>query len=186
MCRKDASDLQSKVAIRSHIWQKCLSQSDTEWQHLSFSFQGKESYPAQILKLKDWSVRLRSEGQVWRDCKSTELWRGEMRDTSILIFPPPQVSCSVCWAGATTLWWLAQRMLESFEFEETPKDHLVQVPCNEQGHLQLHQVLRAPFSLTLNVSRRGHLPPLWATCASASPPLLQKNLFPYIQSKSPF
>jgi len=25
-------------------------------------------------------------------------------------------------------------------------------PCNEQGHPQLHQVLRAPSSLTMNVS----------------------------------
>jgi len=33
----------------------------------------------------------------------------------------------------------------------------------------------------------GHPPPLWATCASASPPLpLKKSLFCYIQSKSPF
>jgi len=28
-------------------------------------------------------------------------------------------------------------------------------PCNEQGHLQLHQVLRAPSSLTLSVSKDG-------------------------------
>jgi len=31
-------------------------------------------------------------------------------------------------------------------------------------------VLRAPSSLTLNFSRAGHLPPLWATCASVSAP----------------
>ena len=28
-------------------------------------------------------------------------------------------------------------------------------PCTEQGHPQLHQVLRAPSSLTLGVSRDG-------------------------------
>jgi len=39
------------------------------------------------------------------------------------------------------------------ELEGTLRSHLVQLPCNEQGHLQLHQVLRAPSSLTLGVSR---------------------------------
>ena len=42
----------------------------------------------------------------------------------------------------------------------TIKGHPVQLPCNEQGHLQLCQVLRALFSLTLNVARDGHPPPL--------------------------
>jgi len=35
------------------------------------------------------------------------------------------------------------RNLESFGLDGTLKCHLVQLPCNEQGHLQLHQVLRA-------------------------------------------
>lgn len=39
-----------------------------------------------------------------------------------------------------------------FELEGTLKDHLVQLPCSEQRHLQLEQVLRTPSSLTLNVS----------------------------------
>jgi len=30
-------------------------------------------------------------------------------------------------------------LIESFELEETLKSHLVQCPCNEQGHLQLNQ-----------------------------------------------
>ena len=42
-------------------------------------------------------------------------------------------------------------VIELFELEGTFKDHLVQLPCNEKGHLQLHQVLRALTSLTLNV-----------------------------------
>ena len=46
-------------------------------------------------------------------------------------------------------------MIASFELEGTLKSHLVQLPCNEQGHLQLHQMLRAPFSLTLDVSKDG-------------------------------
>ena len=32
------------------------------------------------------------------------------------------------------------RTIESLELEETLKGHLVQLPCKEQGHLQLHQV----------------------------------------------
>ena len=42
------------------------------------------------------------------------------------------------------------RTVERFKLEETLKGHLVQLPCTEQGHLPLHQVLRAPSSLTLN------------------------------------
>ena len=45
-------------------------------------------------------------------------------------------------------------------------------------------VLRAPSSLTLAVCRDGAPPPLWATCATASPPSVP-NLLPYLQSKSP-
>ena len=44
---------------------------------------------------------------------------------------------------------------ESFGLEETLKSHLVQLPCKEQGHPQLHQVLRVPSSMTLGVSRDG-------------------------------
>ena len=44
-------------------------------------------------------------------------------------------------------------IMESFELEETLKGHLAQLPCNEQRHLQLHQGLRAPSSLTFSISR---------------------------------
>ena len=37
------------------------------------------------------------------------------------------------------------RIIESFELKGTLQDHLVLLPCNEHGHLQLHQVLRAFF-----------------------------------------
>ena len=42
-------------------------------------------------------------------------------------------------------------------------------------------VLRAPSSLTLAVCRDGAPPPLWATCATASPPSVP-NLLPYLLS----
>jgi len=70
------------------------------------------------------------------------------------------------------------RITESFELEGTLKGHLVQLPCTERGYIQLEQVLSAPSSLTLNISRHGamgHLPPLWATCFSASLPLLYRT-----------
>ena len=45
------------------------------------------------------------------------------------------------------------RIIQSFELEGTLKGHLAQLPCNKQGCLQLHKVLRAPSSLTLHVSK---------------------------------
>ena len=48
-----------------------------------------------------------------------------------------------------------QRIIKSSELEGTLKGHLVQPPCSEHGHPQVDQVLRAPSSLTLGVSRDG-------------------------------
>jgi len=46
-------------------------------------------------------------------------------------------------------------IIESCGMEGTLKGHVVQLPCNEQGHLQLDQAFRAPSSLTFYVSRDG-------------------------------
>ena len=50
---------------------------------------------------------------------------------------------------------LEETFTERFELEGTHKGHLVQLPCIEQGHLQLHQVPRALSSLTLSIPRDG-------------------------------
>jgi len=47
------------------------------------------------------------------------------------------------------------RIIELLELERTLKGHLAQLPCNKQRHLQLHQVLRAPSSLTLSAYKDG-------------------------------
>jgi len=65
-------------------------------------------------------------------------------------------------------WWHRINKAESFELEETFNGHPVQFPCNEQGHPQLHEELRAPSRLTIGVSRDGVLPPLWTICSRAS------------------
>lgn len=50
---------------------------------------------------------------------------------------------------------LVKPIMESFEVEGTFKGHLVQLSCEEQECLQLHQMLKAWSSLTLSVFRDG-------------------------------
>ena len=40
--------------------------------------------------------------------------------------------------------WLLKIIVELFELEGTLKGHLIQLPCNEQGHLQLDQGAQSP------------------------------------------
>ena len=51
--------------------------------------------------------------------------------------------------------YLFHRVVESLGLEGIFKGCLDQLPCNEQGHLQLHQVLRAPSSLIWSIARDG-------------------------------
>ena len=58
---------------------------------------------------------------------------------------------------------------ELFQLDRTFKGHLVHVPCNEQGHLQLYQVAQSPVQPDLEcLQRMGHPPSLWAASYSAS------------------
>ena len=72
-----------------------------------------------------------------------------------------------------------------FELEGTFKGHPVQLPCNEQGHLQLHQVLRALSSLTLSVSSDGTLTTSLGNLCQCLTTLIVKSFFPYIQPEVP-
>jgi len=45
-------------------------------------------------------------------------------------------------------------IIESLELEETLKSHLVQLLCNEQGHLQLDQVAQSPIQFDLECLQR--------------------------------
>lgn len=77
----------------------------------------------------------------------------------LLPLSPPSQSSWVTKISAVYLLLLASmylvklhRIIELFELEQTFKSHLVQLPCTEQGHPQIRQVLRAPYIQTLNDS----------------------------------
>ena len=56
-------------------------------------------------------------------------------------------------ASRDPLW--GHRIIEWFVLEGTFKGHLVQHPCNDRSIFNWIRLLRAPLSLTLNVSRNG-------------------------------
>jgi len=62
-------------------------------------------------------------------------------------------------------------------WKEPVKSHLVQPPCNKQGHLQLHQVLRTPYSLTLSVHRDGASTPSLGNLCHCLTTLMVKDFF---------
>ena len=51
------------------------------------------------------------------------------------------------------LWCAFCLFIELFELESTIKGHLVQLPCNKQGHLQLDQVAQSPVQPDLECLR---------------------------------
>ena len=69
---------------------------------------------------------------------------------------------------------------ELSELEGTSKGHLVQLPANEQGHLQEDQV--APSSLTLNVSKDGASTTSLGNLFQCFITIIVKYFFSYIQS----
>ncbi len=70
------------------------------------------------------------------------------------------------------------RILESLELEVTSEGHLVQLPCNEQGHAQLDQVAQGLIQPRLK-SFQG-----WSIHHISGQPVPYhphcKRLFPYI------
>jgi len=75
----------------------------------------------------------------------------------------------------STLTWVktkarSHRIIETLELEGTPKGHQLQLSCNEQGHLQLHQVAQSSIQPDLEcLQGRGHSRSrwtrLWVLCA---------------------
>jgi len=66
------------------------------------------------------------------------------------------VQTSTYRAGAYIAKWKCRMQQSSLYWIFTEsQNHLVLLPCIEQGHPQLHQVLRAPYSLTTGISRDG-------------------------------
>ena len=92
------------------------------------------------------------------------------RGAAALPVPPPSQASEALQTARTAMQAENPKIKESFELEGTFEGRLVQPPCNEQGHPQLHQGAQSPSSLTLNFSRGGDPLPVWATCPSASPP----------------
>jgi len=69
--------------------------------------------------------------------------------------------------GSFQLWILCDHIIiELSELKRTLKGHLVQHPCNEQGHLQLHQVAQSQPATLSVPPKAGYPPPLWATSFS--------------------
>ncbi|KAK4807110.1 hypothetical protein QYF61_018451 [Mycteria americana] len=64
-----------------------------------------------------------------------------------------------------------------FGLEGNFKGHLVQPPCNEQGHLQLDQVAQSPDKLTLTVSRDGASTTSLGNLFQCFTTLIVKNFF---------
>lgn len=71
-------------------------------------------------------------GQLWSSVKKFKCCRGEGRAFQLLVVVFLSKLC---------------RIIELFELEGASKGHLVQLPCSEQGHLQLHQGAQSSVQL---------------------------------------
>ena len=78
------------------------------------------------------------------------------------------------------------RTIEWFGLEGTFKDHLVQSPCNEQGHLQLDQVAQSPVQPGLECSQGWGIYHLSGQPVPVFHHPHYKKFLPYIESESTF
>jgi len=70
-----------------------------------------------------------------------------------------------------------RRIIAWFELEGNFKGHLVQSPCNEQGHRQLDQVSQSPIQPDLECSRDGALTTSSGNQCQCFTTLIVKNFF---------
>jgi len=73
---------------------------------------------------------------------------------------------------------MEEKSQNCFELDGTPIGLLVQLPCSQQGHKDIDQVLRALFNLTLDISRDRAPTPSQGNLCQCLTALIVKNLFP--------
>jgi len=78
-------------------------------------------------------------------------WGLDFLESSV-VKPLGAVHCMVVATSPSKQKSSNHRTIELFELEGTFKGHLLQLPCSQQGHLQLHQVLRVLSRLTLTIT----------------------------------
>ena len=71
-------------------------------------------------------------------------------------------------------------VIEPLELEGTAEGHLVQLPCNEQGHHGQIRLPRPDPASPWKSAGMGHQPQHWATCSSTLSPLLLKIFSSYM------
>ena len=74
-------------------------------------------------------------------------------------------------------WKTCDKTIEWFGLGGTFTDHLNHPSCNEQGHIQLHQILRALFNIMLNISKGGASTTSLGNLCQCFTTLIVKNFF---------